>query len=108
MNESEILDLIDTYEFKITQLKELIQKLKKEPKCFEEFVFQKYIEFSSLPKTAKFLKENGYRKPQGTLYITNDLSAIIQSKNQDVDYLLLNYAQSIFHKNSKAVSRAYG
>jgi hypothetical protein len=107
MNEKEILAKINEYENTIEELKLLITKLKLKASSFDEFVFQKYIEFSSLPKTMKFINENGYRKPKGTKYTTNDLSALIRNKTADVDPLLLKHAHLIIEHNTKAVSRLW-
>lgn len=107
MTEQDILDKIAEHVNMINDLNELLDELKRPPKTFDELVFKKYIEYESLPKTVKFVNENGYRKPKGTKYTSNDLSEVVQNKKADIPAILIKFAQLIFKRNTKAVARLY-
>ncbi len=92
----------------IGKLKLLIIALQKKPDSLNEEIFQKYLEFESTPKVAKYLRDKGIRTQRNTSFQSGDISDIIRNGYEGIDPSLVQAVQAIFKKNSRAVERAYG
>ncbi len=92
----------------IGRLQSLIAALRKMPDSLNEEIFQKYLEFESTPKVAKYLRDKGIRTQRNTSFQSVDISEIIRNGHQGIDPLLVDAVQAIFKNNRRAVDRAYG
>ncbi|PHQ90008.1 MAG: hypothetical protein COB42_05835 [Sulfurimonas sp.] len=98
---------IDEIEKKITFLNKILLILKEESKSDEEFILKKYVELESIPKLKLAVQEKGIRTPRGTIYQSNDLSAIIQSKPDNINIDIIQLAHKIFKSNSRVINKLY-
>ncbi len=98
---------IDEIEKNITFQNKILLILKEEPKSDEEFILKKYIELESIPKLKIAVQEKGIRTPRGTIYQSNDLSAIIQSKPDNINMDIIQLAHKIFKSNSRIINKLY-
>jgi hypothetical protein len=92
----------------INELKALAAALQREPSSLRARVFQKYIEFESTPKVAKYLREAGIRTSRNTSFDANDVSQIIQNGSEGIDEVIVTWAQRIFRQNRRSVQRHFG
>lgn len=100
------MDITDIQE-RLAFMTSLIAALQKEPASLNEEVFQKYIEFESTPKVAKFIRDKGIRTKRNTSFQPGDISDIIRNEYHDIDPVLVKMAHEIFNRNTKAVARQY-
>lgn len=98
---------IDEIEKNIAFLKKILLLLKEEPKSEREFIFKKYVELESIPKLKLAVQEKGIRTSKSTIYQSNDLSAIIQSRPEDVNNDIIQLAHKIFKSNSRIINKLY-
>ncbi len=92
---------------RINLLSAAITALQRSPKSLNEEIFQRYIEFESTPKVAKYLRDKGIRTSQNTSFQPSNVSEIIKNNHNDVDTALAMLAHEIFNKNTKAVAGQY-
>ncbi len=98
---------IDEIEKNITFLSKILSLLKEESKSDEEFILKKYVELESIPKLKLAVQAKGIRTPRGTIYQSNDLSTIIQSKPKNVNIDIVQLAHKIFKSNSRIINKLY-
>ena len=69
------------------------------PRSFEDLVFKKYLELESVVAVARYLKENNYRKDNGTVYNSNDVSAILRIfRNDVIEPIIIEAVRNKFKK----------
>jgi len=100
------MDIADIQK-EIGKLNDLVAALQKEPTSLNEEIFQKYIEFESTPKVAKFIRDKGIRTKRNTSFQPGDVSDIIRNEFDNIDPVLVKMAHKIFGRNTKAVARQY-
>jgi len=98
---------IDEIEKNIIFLNKILLILKEESRSDEEFILKKYVELESIPKLKLAVQEKGIRTPRGTIYQSNDLSAIIQSKPDNINMDIIQLAHKIFKSNSRIINKLY-
>lgn len=72
-NEMNISDM----QKEIGKLKSLIIALEKKPDSLNEEIFQKYLEFESTPKVAKYLRDKGIRTQRNRSFQSGDISEMV-------------------------------
>ncbi len=98
---------ITEIEKNIKFLQKILALLKQESKSDVEFIFKTYVELESLPKLKLAIQEKGIKTQRGTIYQSNDLSAIIQSKPDNVNLDIISLAHKIFNSNSRIINKLY-
>lgn len=98
---------IDEIEKDIIFLTKILLILKEEYTSDEDFIFKKYVELESIPKLKLVVQERGIRTKRGTIYQSNDLSAIIQTTPDNVNKDIVQLAHKIFKNNSRIVNKLY-
>lgn len=98
---------IDEIEKNITFLTKILSLLKEDSKSDDDFILKKYVELESIPKLKLAVQEKGIRTERGTIYQSNDLSSIIQSKPDNVNTDIIKLAHKIFKSNSRVINKLY-
>jgi hypothetical protein len=88
----------------IDGLKSLITALQREPASLNEEIFQKYVEFQSTPKVGKYVRDKGIRTESNGNFQPSDVCDIIRNGYEGIEPVLVQKADEIFKKNTKAVS----
>jgi len=108
MNAADIQKEIDKLNGRRQFLVAVAGALEKKPRSLNEEIFQRYVEYESTPKVAKYLRSKGIRADGNRSFGPGDVSDIIQNEHQDIDPALVKMAGEIFARNRKAVMRQYG
>jgi hypothetical protein len=83
----------------------IAEEFSKEPLSFSDYVCRKYIELESVTAVAKFLKENNYRKDNGTIYTSTDVSDILKNKpHESVNKIIFEFARSRYKHAKNYIS----
>lgn len=104
MTSKNIQDKIDEF----IEIKNNIERIEKQELNDVNFMtFKKYLEIENVAKVAEFLNNQGYRKENNTKYTSNDVSAIIQTKESIKDEWLYKFVNDLFKNHKKCVNKRY-
>lgn len=98
---------IDEIEKNIQFLQKILIILKEESNSIEEIVFKKYVELESLSKVKIYIQNKGFRTERGSIYQSNELSAIIQSNPINVNQDIVKLAHKRFKNNTNLINKLY-